>query len=100
MVVPIQIGGGHRYDVQSFHISNLQQYGNTNKSEAVDCSLQREIILYQTADGRTSIDVKLENETVWLSSEQMALLFEHVQNLHIWVEMRTKPMSLSYSTST
>ena len=35
-----------------------------------------EIILYQTADGRTSIDVKLENETVWLSKEQMAVLFE------------------------
>ena len=35
-----------------------------------------EIILYQTADGRTSIDVKLENETVWLSKEQMAMLFE------------------------
>ena len=34
------------------------------------------IILYQTADGRTSIDVKLENETVWLSKEQMAMLFE------------------------
>ena len=35
-----------------------------------------EIVLYQTADGRTSIDVKLENETVWLSKEQMATLFE------------------------
>ena len=35
-----------------------------------------EIILYQTADGRTSIDVKLDNETVWLTKEQMALLFE------------------------
>ena len=35
-----------------------------------------EVILYQTADGRTSIDVKLENETVWLSKEQMAVLFE------------------------
>lgn len=35
-----------------------------------------EILLYQTADGRTSIDVKLENETVWLSKEQMAILFE------------------------
>lgn len=35
-----------------------------------------EIVLYQTADGRTSIDVKLENETAWLSKEQMAMLFE------------------------
>jgi len=35
-----------------------------------------EIILYQTADGKTSIKVKLENETVWLTKEQMAILFD------------------------
>ncbi len=34
------------------------------------------IVIYQTSDGQTSIDVKLENETVWLSANQMALLFE------------------------
>ena len=51
---------------------------------------QGEIILYQTADGRTNIDVKLENETVWLSAEQMALHFErdrtviqrHIRNIY------------------
>lgn len=36
-----------------------------------------EIILYQTADGRTSIDVKLDNETVWLSRET-ELLFNGI----------------------
>ncbi len=25
------------------------------------------IVIYQTSDGNTSIDVKLENETVWLT---------------------------------
>lgn len=35
-----------------------------------------EIVIYQTADGETSIDVKLENETVWLTQGQMAALFE------------------------
>ena len=34
------------------------------------------IIIYQTADGEASIDVKLENETVWLSQAQMAVLFD------------------------
>ncbi len=34
------------------------------------------IIMYQTADGHTSIDVKLENDTVWLSQAQMAELFD------------------------
>jgi hypothetical protein len=35
-----------------------------------------EIILYQTEDGRTRLEVKLENETVWLSLNQMAELFQ------------------------
>jgi len=35
-----------------------------------------EIIMYQTADGQTSLDVKMENETVWLSQAQMAVLFQ------------------------
>ena len=34
-----------------------------------------EIILYQTEDGLTKLDVKLRDETVWLSLEQMAELF-------------------------
>lgn len=33
------------------------------------------IVIYQTIDGETSIDVRLEGETVWLSANQMALLF-------------------------
>ena len=33
------------------------------------------IILYQTPDGQTSLEVKLENETVWLTRQQMAMLF-------------------------
>ncbi len=35
-----------------------------------------EIILYQSEDGQTKIDVRLENETVWLSQMQMAELFQ------------------------
>jgi prophage maintenance system killer protein len=34
------------------------------------------IIIYQTPDGNTQIDVKLENETVWINRQQMAELFE------------------------
>ena len=33
------------------------------------------IVIYQTDDGMTKIDVKLEDETVWLSQNQMAELF-------------------------
>ncbi len=34
------------------------------------------LILYQTEDGRTRLEVRLENETVWLSQGQMAELFQ------------------------
>lgn len=40
-----------------------------------------EIVLYQTADGKSSLDVKLENETVWLTQSQMATLFEKDQSV-------------------
>ena len=36
---------------------------------------QNKIIIYQTKDGQTQIDVRMENETVWLSANQMAILF-------------------------
>ena len=38
--------------------------------------LNDKIVIYCTADGQTSIDVKLEDETVWLSANQMANLFD------------------------
>ncbi len=48
-----------------------------------------QIILYQTEDGQTRLQVKMENETVWLTQDQMAELFakgrstitEHIQNV-------------------
>jgi len=48
-----------------------------------------EILLYQTEDGQTKIDVRLEEETVWLSQAQMGELFQkersvitkHIKNI-------------------
>jgi hypothetical protein len=48
-----------------------------------------EIILYQTEDGTTKIEVRLEDETVWLSQSQIGELFqkakatisEHIKNV-------------------
>jgi len=49
-----------------------------------------EIKIYQTDDGQTKIDVKFDNETVWLTQKQMALLFDkdsdtiglHIKNIY------------------
>ncbi len=51
---------------------------------------QGEIIIYQSEDGLTHIDVKIENETVWLTQQQMAELFqtsrtnivEHIRHIY------------------
>ena len=48
------------------------------------------IVIYQTEDGHTQIDVRLENETVWLTQAQMAELFQtdrtsivrHINNIY------------------
>ena len=48
------------------------------------------IVIYQTEDGQTQIDVRLENETVWLTQAQMVELFkssrtnilEHIQHIY------------------
>ncbi|MFY9463761.1 MAG: RhuM family protein [Sediminibacterium sp.] len=45
-----------------------------------------EIIIYQAPDGQTAIDVKLEDETVWLTQSQMQQLFQQTKqnmSLHI-----------------
>ena len=47
---------------------------------------QGEIILYKTPEGETEIDVKLEEETVWLNQAQMVQLFQTTKqnvSLHI-----------------
>ena len=52
--------------------------------------LDNKIIIYQTDDGKTQLDVKLENETVWLTQTQMAELFQtdrtvivrHIHNIY------------------
>lgn len=35
-----------------------------------------EVIIYQTDDGLTKLNVSLQNETVWLTIDQMAELFQ------------------------
>ncbi len=51
--------------------------------------INNQIIIYQSADGQTTIDVKMEQETVWLTQAQMAELFQkdrtvigrHIRNI-------------------
>ena len=47
---------------------------------------ENKIIIYQTEDGQTQIDVRLENDTVWLTQAQMVELFQTTkQNVSLHV---------------
>ena len=51
---------------------------------------QNQILIYQTEDGQTQVDVRMENETVWLTQAQMAELYHtdrtsivrHINNIY------------------
>ena len=57
--------------------------------------LDNKIVMYQTEDGKTQLDVKLENETVWLTQAQLVQLFdsskanvsEHIKHIYEDVEL-------------
>ena len=80
----------------------------TNHSEQSSAPARGEIILYQTPDGNASIDVKLENETVWLSAEQMAILFDrdrtviqrHIRNVFQDGELDEKVVCANFAHTT
>jgi hypothetical protein len=41
---------------------------------------ESEVIIYQTEDGQTKLQVKMEHESVWLTQDQMAELFEKAKS--------------------
>ncbi len=55
-----------------------------------------QFLVYQSEDGRIKIDVRLENETVWLTQQTMAELFQttqqnislHLQNIYAEGELQ------------
>ena len=51
-----------------------------NKINDEAMNLENKIVIYQTEDGQTQIDVRMENETVWLSANQMAMLFDREES--------------------
>ncbi len=66
-----------------------------------------EIILYQTEDGQTRIQVRLQNETVWLSLNQMAELFQrdksvisrHIKNIFSEGELKPEAVVANFATT-
>ena len=66
------------------------------------------IVIYQTDDGRTQIDVRLDKETVWLSQAQMAELFmkdrtvigRHISNIFKEGELERNEVCAKFAHTT
>ena len=66
-----------------------------------------QIIIYQTETGQTKIDVHLEDETVWLTQDQMAQLFgkakstvnEHIKNIFAEGELKEDAVMKKFGNS-
>ena len=66
-----------------------------------------ELIIYQTEDGQTKIHVHMENETVWLSLDQMAELFQrdkstisrHIKNIFDEGELTKDSVVANFATT-
>jgi hypothetical protein len=64
-----------------------------------------ELILYQTEDNRTRIEVRLENETVWLTQAQLSDLFQrersvitkHIRNIFEEGELVEEAVCANYA---
>ena len=67
---------------------------------------ENKIVIYQTEDGQTQIDVRLENETVWLTQAQMAELYQkdqsvvarHLSNAYNDGELEDSNMQILHNT--
>ena len=65
------------------------------------------IIIYQTEDGLTKLDVQLHDETVWLSLDMMAQLFQrdkstisrHIKNIFAEGELQTSAVVAKFATT-
>ena len=67
-----------------------------------------ELLIYQNSEGNIAIDVRLEEETVWLSQDQMATLFgkarstisEHIKNVFEEGELNEKVVCRNFRLTT
>lgn len=69
--------------------------------------LNNQIIIYQTEDGQTQVDVRLENETVWLTQAQLVEIYqssksnisEHLTNIFADKELEQDAVVRNFRTT-
>ncbi len=68
---------------------------------------KRNILIYQSQDGQIKVDVRFDNETVWLSTDQMATLFgrdkstisRHIKNIFEEGELQATSVVAKFATT-
>ena len=68
---------------------------------------KRNILIYQSQDGQIKVDVRFDNETVWLSTDQMATLFGrdkstiscHIKNIFEEGELQATSVVAKFATT-
>lgn len=68
---------------------------------------QNNIVIYQTENGKTQLDVQLQNETIWLSLDQISSLFQknkstisrHIKNIFLAEELDRESVVANFATT-
>ena len=104
-LIPLFPRGRVTRSATNLFLDNLSFFFVVSRIIAYICTMkQREemdenkIVIYQTEDGQTQIDVRLEKETVWLTQKQIAELFgtkrpaitKHLKNIYSSEELDEK----------
>ena len=77
------------------------------KKKKSDSLQESQILLYQTEDGQTRLEVRLQKDTVWLSLNQIAELFErdksviskHIKNIFEEGELSPNSVVAKFATT-
>jgi ADP-ribosylglycohydrolase len=80
---------------------------NNNNNKYLPYPSKGEMLIYQTEDGRVKLDVRLENETLWLTQQMMADLFQtskqnigqHLKNIFDEGELKQNSVVKNFFTT-
>lgn len=94
--------------MNSLNQSNkVKEMEKRDKNNSINDLRYGEILLYQTEDGKTRVEVKVKDESVWLSLNQMAELFQrdksviskHIKNVFVENELSANSVVAKYATT-
>ena len=92
-------------DSEQFHPLDQMKLGSAYLMEGIMC--KSGFFIYKTSDNKVSINVQIQDETVWLTQEQMAELFskskptinEHIKNIYTEKELSEEATMRKFGNS-